>query len=72
MSNDLTLADSIRQVLNRECRENASGTPDHILACYLLDSLKVFERATRDRDEWWGHEPKIGGTAPAVDEESVR
>ena len=71
MSKEIKLADSIRKVLNQASRESESGTPDHVLACYLLDSLKVFERAVRDRDAWWSHEPKIGGTVPAVDREET-
>lgn len=72
MNNDWTLAESIRQTLNEASRESASGTPDHILAGYLLDSLKAFERAVRDRDWWWDDKPKIGGTVPATDEEVQR
>ena len=67
--NEIPLADEIRRTLNVASRENESGTPDHILACYLMDSLLAFERATRDRDAWWGHEPKIGGTVEAVSDD---
>lgn len=60
-----TLRDEIATVLNRASSENESGTPDFVLAEYLVDSLAAFDKATNIRDRWWGHDPKIGGVIPA-------
>ena len=39
--------------INKCTRENASNTPDFILADYLLDCLKAFDFAVRARTEWY-------------------
>jgi hypothetical protein len=45
---DLTL------LLNRFSQENKSGTPDYILAWYLLACLEVWNTAVVMRGEWRG------------------
>lgn len=55
---DPTLRESLRSTLNKASAENASNTPDHILAKYLLDCLKSFDVAANARDEWHGIAPK--------------
>ena len=40
-------------LLNKCSRENASNTPDFILADYLLDCLKAFELAVSARTGWF-------------------
>jgi hypothetical protein len=45
---DLTL------LLNRYSQENKSGTPDYILAWYLLGCLEVFNTAIVMRGQWRG------------------
>ena len=62
------LARDLAAVLNRHSAENQSGTPDWILADYLIGCLDAWNAATRQRDQWWDTEHKIGGTIPAVDE----
>lgn len=42
-------------LLNRYSCENASNTPDFILAHYLLGCLSLFERAVQRRETWHGH-----------------
>lgn len=44
----------IEVLLNKYSMENKSDTPDYILAQYLTDCLKAFERATYDREKWHG------------------
>lgn len=44
----------LAELLNRYSQENASNTPDFILAEYLLDCLNAFDRAIRRREEWYG------------------
>ena len=41
-------------ILNRHSAENNSGTPDFILAVYLLDCLNAFEKAVIRREDWYG------------------
>jgi type IV secretory pathway VirB4 component len=44
----------LRSLINRHSRENASNTPDFLLAEYLLSCLKTFEEFTKKRDRWYG------------------
>jgi hypothetical protein len=48
-----TLEDEIRAAINRASRENASNTPDFILAEYLTDCLMAYERAHNRTLNWW-------------------
>ena len=43
----------LRDLLTRYSREDESGTPDFILAYYLLSCLKAFEEATNERASWY-------------------
>jgi hypothetical protein len=44
-------------VINRHSLENASATPDFILAEYLLDCLGTWNRAAHARERWYGRDP---------------
>ena len=61
-----TFEQEIRECINRHSMENASNTPDFILACYLLDTLQTFNRAVKHRAYWHGHEvqPVPGNNHP--------
>lgn len=48
------LGDEITELLNKHSRENASDTPDFILAEYLLGCLEAFELAVSRRESWHG------------------
>lgn len=48
------VAEEIRAVLNRYSAEAPSGTPDYILANYLIDCLKAFNEAVSLRSVWRG------------------
>jgi hypothetical protein len=50
----------IEQELNRASAENASNTPDFVLAEFLTDCLAAFDRATTARDNWYGMRPRPG------------
>ena len=50
----MTLKDDIKLMLNKNCVENESNTPDFILAEYLLKCLNAFENAIQYRDKWYG------------------
>ncbi len=54
VTEDSDLQLDIRHALNKYSRENNSGTPDFILAGYMLGCLEVFERTTRERAAWYG------------------
>ena len=47
----MDLRERIREAINCASAENGSNTPDFILAEYLMDCLKAFDRATRARTE---------------------
>lgn len=46
----------LETTINSNSLENGSNTPDFILACYLHDCLQAFNRATLDRERWYGRE----------------
>ena len=41
-------------VINKHSKENGSNTPDFILAEYLIECLRAFDKTTRLRTEWYG------------------
>lgn len=53
----MTFKEELRALLNRHSVENASDTPDFVLAEYLLDCLGVWETAVSRRDKWYGFNP---------------
>jgi len=55
----------LSSLLNRHSRENASNTPDFILARVMLNALHAHDEATRARDDWYGIKP-APGAAPAA------
>jgi hypothetical protein len=58
------LKDTIRNALNCASRENASDTPDFVLAQYLMDCLEAFEAATTARERWYGRLPSEQSGSP--------
>lgn len=42
--------------------EQESNTPDFILAKYLLDCLRNWNRATTERDRWYGVQLRPGNS----------
>lgn len=51
----MRLQDEIEGAINRASAENASDTPDYILAEYLIGCLAAFNAATNARSKWYGH-----------------
>jgi len=43
----------LEDLINGHCKENGSNTPDFILADYLSDCLKAFDRAVNRRSRWY-------------------
>ncbi len=58
---DETLEKGIERLLNCHCRENASNTPDFILAAYLMRCLEAFEKTSVRREAWFGRHLSING-----------
>lgn len=58
------LKDELTALLNKHCRENASNTPDFILAEFMLTSLAAFEHASRSREKWYDRTLSIDGVVP--------
>ena len=46
--------EELERLINKYCLENASGTPDFILAQYLWECLMAFDTAVTSRMEWSG------------------
>jgi len=55
------LSGELSALLNRYCAESVSGTPDFILAEFLLDSLKAFNAAVVKRADWRGESTELHG-----------
>ena len=49
----------LENAINKTCMENGSNSPDFILAEYLVNCLKAFNKASRDREKWYGKSLKI-------------
>lgn len=54
MTKQSRLRKDIEQSINKHSIENGSDTPDFILAEYLTDCLRAFDKATIRREEWYG------------------
>lgn len=53
------LRDELSRLLNHHSRENHSDTPDFVLAGFLMDALCAWERATSERDTFFGQNPRF-------------
>ncbi len=50
---------SLTALINRFSKENASDTPDFILAGFLEGALELFDRTVVRREEWHGRGARI-------------
>jgi hypothetical protein len=48
----------LRGLINKWSEENASNTPDFILANYLLDCLSAWNRAVQQRETFYVGDPR--------------
>lgn len=62
----MTLEQALTDTLNRASAENASNTPDFILAQYLLGCLAAFDTATQQRETWYGRDARPGSPSVAT------
>ncbi len=54
MTKQSRLQKEIEQAINKNSLENESDTPDFILAEYLTDCLRAFDKAVNRREKWYG------------------
>jgi len=62
---EVHLMTEVERLLNRYSRENASNTPDFILAEYLMSCLRAFEGAVNARDNWYQISQPLEGSSPS-------
>jgi hypothetical protein len=48
----------LRDLINKHSMENASNTPDFILAQYLTNCLQAWNQATQQRETWYGRDDR--------------
>jgi len=70
------LEKELAATLNRHSAENASNTPDFILAQYLLGCLAAWNTAVQQRETWYGRDSRLISvtelpSAPREDEEKT-
>jgi len=58
-------------VLNSFSCENASNTPDFVLAQFMLDTLSAFNTASQAREKWYGKRLTISGVEEIPDNEGI-
>ena len=56
----MTFRQELEHLINRHSVENASNTPDWILADFLEASLKAFDVAVQQRETWYGRDARPG------------
>lgn len=49
-----TFVQELEHLINKHSQENPSGTPEFILAEYMLSCLDAFNKAVQDRERWYG------------------
>lgn len=54
---ETTFVEELQSLLNRHSMENASGTPDFILAYYLSACLNAWNAGVKEREDWYGRTP---------------
>lgn len=59
--------EDLEQLINFHSLESNSGTPDFILAEFLMNILKVFDSTMKERDKWH-HGPDAFSESESVDE----
>lgn len=54
----MTFEQELTNLLNRNCMESASNTPDFILAQYLQGCLAAYNTAVQQRETWYGRDAR--------------
>jgi hypothetical protein len=50
----MSFREELQHLINRYGVENASDTPDYLLANYLMACLDAFNGTVRSREQWYG------------------
>lgn len=53
-----TFKKELSLLLNKHSKENASATPDFILAEFLRNALIIFDSAVQQREKFYGRDSK--------------
>lgn len=61
----------LSSLLNKHSAENPSGTPDFILAAYLMGCLDVFNKTVTHRGHWRGEPVELPALQSLSDEREV-
>ena len=56
-----TFIGELTALINQHSMENASNTPDWVLAQYLCGCLDTWNRSTQQRENWYGRDPRPAG-----------
>jgi len=51
--------DELTCLINKHGIDVEISTPDYIVAEHLMESIKVYNQATKERDKWFGFNPDI-------------
>lgn len=57
----------LEHLLNAECKDNKSNTPDFILADYLISCLDAFDQGINAREIWYGRSVNVLGITEPSD-----
>jgi hypothetical protein len=60
----MTFEKELEALINRHSQENASNTPDFILAQYMAACLAAFNTAVQQREAWYHRDARPGWNAP--------
>lgn len=61
----------LESLINGNCKENGSNTPDFILAEFLANVLAIFDAAVNDRSKWYGRFDKPGQSLVLVERQTL-
>lgn len=64
----MTFEQELQDAINRHSQENASNTPDFILAMYLNGCLAAFNQAVQQRETWHGRDARP--SAPILEKDA--
>ena len=55
----MSFRDELEILINSNSLENGSGTPDFILANFIVESIKAFDISVVEREKWYGRTEQI-------------
>lgn len=60
-----TFERELEALLNKYSQENASNTPDFVLAQFLVGCLAAWNASVTRREQWYGRAPKEARSVPS-------